>query len=336
MFCKNCGKTLNQWEMFCSNCGQKQETQNFKANNFKSDNNKINIIIGLILTIIGIGITIGTFFFFGPFFGCPILIIGSILLFNGILYKLNKVVKIIISILISIIISIIVIIISINVWTPNYVSKEDTLKYLNENYSLTDLTLIETRKSSYWYENDCTYYFTSKELNGKEFVVKTEFDANGDIIFKDNYIATKYEDKLEKQYSIYFDKIIKQNFDISVSVEDVYNIPLITYEEYVKLLNDKELNINLEPNIKLDENNKYFHLKTTDSSNTMEVLKIAESEIKKFINSNFNIEQLKDDVKSIITLNNLNNVDSVDFYFNDCNENEYVISCSEIIELYNK
>ena len=68
----------------------------------------------------------------------------------------------------------------------------------------------------------------------------------------------------------------------------------------------------------------------------MDVLKVAESEIKTFINSNFNIEQLKDDVKSIITLNNLNNVDSVNFNFNDCTENEYVISCSEIIELYNK
>ena len=28
MFCKNCGKTLNQGEMFCSNCGAKVETEN--------------------------------------------------------------------------------------------------------------------------------------------------------------------------------------------------------------------------------------------------------------------------------------------------------------------
>jgi len=336
MYCKNCGNKLNDNDKFCQKCGTNQETQSVQTNNVKSSNNKTIIIIGIILTIIGVVLTLGTFFFFGPFFGCPILLIGSILFFSGILYKLKKIIKLIISILISIIICIIVIIISINIWTPNYVSKEDTLKYLNENYSLTDLTLIETRKSSYWYENDCTYYFTSKELNGKEFVVKTEFDANGEMVFKDNYIAIKYEDRLEKQYSIYFDKIIKQNFDMSVSVEDVYNIPLITYEEYIKLLNDKELDINLEPNIKLDENNKYFHLKTTDSSNTMEVLKIAENEIKNFINSNFNIEQLKEEVKSIINLNGLNNVSSVDFYLNDCNEDEYVISCSEIIELYNK
>lgn len=333
MYCKKCGKVLNQEEKFCTNCGEKIEMQKAQTNNVKLDNNKTNIIVGLILTIIGIGLTLGTFFFFGPFFGCPILIIGSILLFNGVLYKLNKVVKMIISILASIIICIIVIIISINVWTPNYVSKEDTLKYLNDNYSLTDLTL--TKEQELW-DDKYTYYFTNNELNGKTFFVETEFDANGEMVFKDNYIATKYEDRLKKQYSIYFDKIIKQNFDVSVSVEDVYNIPLIRYEEYVELLNDKELNINLEPNIKLDENNKYFHLKTTDSSNTMEVLKIAESEIKNFINSNFNIQQLKDDVKSIINLNELNNVSSVDFYLNDCNEDEYVISCSEIIELYSK
>ena len=64
----------------------------------------------------------------------------------------------------------------------------------------------------------------------------------------------------------------------------------------------------------------------------MEVLKVADNEIK----TNYNIEQLKRDIKSIIALNDLNNVDSVDFYFNDCTENEYVISCSEILELYNK
>ena len=264
------------------------------------------------------------------------MLIGSVLLFSGILYKLKKIIRVIISILISIIVFIIVMIIAINIWTPNYVSKEDTLKYLKENYLLTDLTLIKKEESDFWYENDCTYYFTSQELNNKIFVVETNFDTNGDMVFKDNYIATKYEDRLENQFSIYFDEIIKLNFDISVSVEDVYNIPLITYEEYIKLLNNKQLDINLEPKIKLDENNNYFHLKTTDSSVSMEILKIAEGEVKSFINSNFDIGQLKEKVKSIINLNNLNNVSSVDFYFNDCTENEYVISCSEIIELYNK
>lgn len=333
MYCKNCGKVLNQEEKFCANCGEKIEMQNAQTNNVKLYNNKTNIIIGLILTIIGIGITLGTFFFFGPFFGCPILIIGSILLFNGILYKLNKVVKMIISILVSIILCIIVIIISINVWTPNYISKEDTLKYLNDNYSLTDLTL--TKEQELW-DDTYTYYFTNDELNGKTFFVETDFDTNGEMVFKDNYIATKYEDRLKKQYSIYFDKIIKQNFDISVSVEDVYNIPLIRYEEYVELLSDKQLNINLEPNIQLDENNKYFHLNSNDNSIGMEELEIARNEIDKFINSKFNIELLKKDVKSIINLNNLNNVSNVDFNFNDCNENEQTISCSKIIELYNR
>lgn len=333
MFCRNCGNKINNNELFYTKCGINLKEQ---IEHKKSKDNKLNIIIGLILTIIGIGVTIGTFFFFGPFFGGPILLIGSILLFSGILYKLKKIIRLIISILISIIICIIIIIISINVWTPDYVSKEDTLKYLNENYSLTDLILIKEQQEQELMDDTYTYYFTNNELNGEPFFVETEFYANGEMVFKDNYIATKYKEKLEKQYSIYFDKIIKQNFGISVSVEDVYNIPLITYEEYINLLNDKELDINLEPNIKLDENNKYFHLKTNDSSITMEVLKIAESEIKTFINSNFNIEQLKDDVKSIITLNNLNNVDSVNFNFNDCTENEYVISCSEIIELYNK
>jgi len=329
MFCKNAEKKLDNDELFCTNCEISLKEQ---IEQEKSKINKSSIVIGLIMTIIGIGITIGTSFFFGPFFGCPILIIGSILLFNNILYKLKKVVKLIISISISIIICIIVIIISINVWTPNYVSKEDTLKYLNETFSLTDLTLIKEQREEYTY----TLYFTNEELNGKIFLVETEFDANGEMIFKDNYIATKYDERLENQYSIYFDKIVKQNFDILVEVEDVYNIPLISYEEYIKVLNDKQLYIYLEPKIKLDKSNKSFHLKTTDSSINKEELNIANSEINKFINSNFNIQQLKEDVKNIIDLNNLNNVSNVYFNFNDCAENEYVISCSEIIELYNK
>ena len=246
---------------------------------------------------------------------------------------MKKIIRLIISILISIIICIIVIIISINVWTPNYVSKEDTLKYLNETYSLTDLTLINDYSLM---DDTYIYYFTSKELNGRTFEVETEIDSNGDKVFKDNYVSTKYKERLENDYSVYFDKIIKQNFEIFIGVEDDYNIPLISYEEYVKLLSDKQLNINLEPSIQLDENNKYFHLKSNDNSIGMEELEIARNEIDKFINSKFNIELLKKDVKSIINLNNLNNVSSVDFYFNDCNENEQTISCSKIIELYNR
>ena len=35
MYCKNCGKTLNQGELFCSNCGAKVENEN----NIVGDNN---------------------------------------------------------------------------------------------------------------------------------------------------------------------------------------------------------------------------------------------------------------------------------------------------------
>ena len=103
MFCRNCGNKINNNELFCTKCGINLKEQ---IEHKKSKGNKLNIIIGLILTIIGIGITIGTFFFFGPFFGGPILLIGSILLFSGILYKLKKIIRLIISILISIILGV--------------------------------------------------------------------------------------------------------------------------------------------------------------------------------------------------------------------------------------
>ena len=48
MYCRNCGKTLNQGQLFCSNCGVKQETQNIQSNNINSKKkDKLTKILGI-------------------------------------------------------------------------------------------------------------------------------------------------------------------------------------------------------------------------------------------------------------------------------------------------
>jgi len=44
MYCKNCGKTLNQGEMFCPDCGVKVENKNINNSNNISQNNIYNLL----------------------------------------------------------------------------------------------------------------------------------------------------------------------------------------------------------------------------------------------------------------------------------------------------
>lgn len=135
MYCNKCGKNLNQSEKFCSNCGEKVEiqdividsiqnvdTQNINQiniddlENIKKENNS-NLIIGIIISIVGILLTLGTFFFFGPFLGFFFLIPGTILIFNTLFYKYKKGMRLLFTILTSLVTWIIVIIIAVFIWT---------------------------------------------------------------------------------------------------------------------------------------------------------------------------------------------------------------------------
>ena len=69
MYCKNCGKTLNQGEIFCVNCGTKQEIQNFQQNNMnskKKDNltKILGICAGALFGLSGVVLFLGIIFCF--------------------------------------------------------------------------------------------------------------------------------------------------------------------------------------------------------------------------------------------------------------------------------
>ena len=62
MYCRNCGKTLNQGQLFCSNCGVKQETQNIQSNNINSKKkDKLTKILGICSGVL-FGLSIITLF----------------------------------------------------------------------------------------------------------------------------------------------------------------------------------------------------------------------------------------------------------------------------------
>ena len=89
-------------------------------------------------------------------------------------------------------------------------------------------------------------------------------------------------------------------------------------------------------NIKLDENNRYFNIKTSDKTVKYKELEKASQELSKYIYNNYDINSLKNEVNNIIYLNELNNIKEVSIQFDGCKENVYYDSCSEIIELYTK
>lgn len=125
MFCGNCGRKFNQGELFCANCGNRAEFQelNYKSAN-KIISNKVKLILGIIFTILGSGITIGTFFFFGPFLGLGFLILGAIFLSQAIFFKVKKSIQVLLTILLTIIVCAVVWTVSFSIWSDlsSYIS----------------------------------------------------------------------------------------------------------------------------------------------------------------------------------------------------------------------
>ena len=218
MNCKNCGNKLNDYDKFCMKCGMSNE-------HTKKETSKVGLIVGILLLVIGVGITIGTFFFFGRFFGFPILIVGSILLFNYIFSNTKNGIRILLDILLTILVCVITYFIAMNIWKPNYVESNDVLDYLNNKYG-EEINFSLSSKECDTQSNVCYYYFTEQNLNGKIFTVETEVDSSGSKNFKDTYISVKYDEKLKEEYSTYYSKILNEGFIISsIYISDIYNIP---------------------------------------------------------------------------------------------------------------
>lgn len=226
MFCKNCGKTLNKEEMFCANCGTKVENytktiinnvdisqsisntnyninqqpinttqhSNQYVNNINNDkkDNKTNLILGIILTVIGIGITIGTFFFFGPFLGFMFLIPGTILLFGSIFSKSKKSTKILLNIILTIVVCVIVIAISVLTWQNNNEENniDNNIDNSNQNIIEENTNQEENIKNDKRVGSDEFGYITIP----KNWATFIDLDGNSTLQYSyaNIYIATLY------------------------------------------------------------------------------------------------------------------------------------------------
>ena len=220
------------------------------------------------------------------------------------------------------------------------INKNDYEKYLIDTYGDIKFQYVSNDSCNWFNVGSCTYYFTTPELNGKTFSIDGRFGGKGreEMVFEDDYIKTKYDSKLKQYYNKYFNSILKNGIEfksINLDYKYTYNIPNMTFEDYFKYIEDKNVKIILNLNIKLDENNKLFNIKINDKSVEYEELEKAKQELNKFIYNNYDVNNLKLKVKNIISSNNLNNIKEVSIFFDGCKEDVYYASCSTEIELYN-
>lgn len=216
------------------------------------------------------------------------------------------------------------------------INKNEYEKYLINTYGNLNFQHVDIGSCNWFNVGSCTYYFTSEELNGKTFYIHGSFGPKDTKVFQDTYIKTKYDEKLKKYYNKYLKSMLKNGIKIkSINIENKYNIPNMSFDDYLQYLNDKNIEIILTLNIKLDDNNKYFNIKVKNDV-AYEELEKAKQELTKFIYKNYDIGSLKKEAKDNIISNNLNNVNKISINFEDCKKDVYYASCSQTIELYNK
>ena len=181
---------------------------------------KLGLIAGIILSIIGIGMTIGTFFFFGPFLGFMYLIPGNILLFNSILYKTKKGVRILLDILLTIVVCALVVFVSTLIWTKDDNNVEDesikkqlSLEYLNNTYSKQNdnFTFVSCSYDLVPGSND-KCFFESEKYSDEITVYLSEVD--NEYHFADNYFKLYMKEDAEN----YFNNIVKQYANVDTKL----------------------------------------------------------------------------------------------------------------------
>ena len=62
----------------------------------------------------------------------------------------------------------------------------------------------------------------------------------------------------------------------------------------------------------------------------------AKEEVKKYVESKYNLSSISRTITEIIDSNSLSSINKVYFYINDCSSDEYDVSCSYIYNLYEK
>lgn len=156
----------------------------------------------------------------------------------------------------------------------------------------------------------CSSEFSSSSLGGKSFTVSWKDDKGKNM--SDDYIDVLYEDKLNDYYDKYFNGKINFIYNIETYVNFSYldtNKSFIDFEEYIKLVKVK---INLKSTDHLSGND-YFHLKTNDNNVSPEQINLAREEVKKYVESKYNLNSISRIIAEIVNSNNLINIDEVYF-----------------------
>lgn len=166
------------------------------------------------------------------------------------------------------------------------IKPEQFQEYLETTYGEDrNFTLVEEGYSNYFELGYGSYYFTDSSLNGKPFYIKGSF-YYGKPVFDDEYVQTLYDEKLKEYYSGYFADISSEDIKISdIYITDSYNIPLISFDEYLALIKDNETRIRISAYALSDD----------------------------YVAEHFNIDEMKTLTADIISSNGLTNIVSVTF-----------------------
>lgn len=218
----------------------------------------------------------------------------------------------------------------------NKVQNQDVIDYLNSKYGDHGFYFVEEDECNLLNLGTCSSIFSSSDLGNEVFSV-TWYDGNGKDM-KDTFIEKLYSDELSNYYAKYFDGKLSFGYSIDAILDDSCdecNKRFISYEEYLKLIQGKGLSIYININDNLTGNN-YFHLKTSDNSVDLKRIENSKEEIRKYIQSKYDLDNLSSDITKIITSNQLGNINNVVFRLNDCSDGEYVASCSYTYDLYSR
>ncbi len=218
----------------------------------------------------------------------------------------------------------------------NNVTDKDITKYLKSKYGDIDFYLVRKSTCNMFELGYCEYLYSEPSLNGKTFNV-TWKDSNGKTM-SDNYINNLYSEKLGEEYNKKF--IGKLNFQYKVnaildkSCEEC-NKSLISFDDYYNLVKNKNVWFYIYPINGLDRSNKYFHLKVHDKIDS-EYFDQVKEEVKEYMEEKYDFEKIRKVMKETIELNDMNNIDRAIFYMNDCQDDEYVVSCSFVTDIYKR
>ena len=218
----------------------------------------------------------------------------------------------------------------------NNITDKDIMKYLKSKYGDIDFYFVQRSSCDMFELGYCSYLYSEPGLNDRTFSVTWE-DANGKTM-RDTYVENLYSEKLGEEYNKKF--VGKLNFQYKVNAIiqrscKECNKSLISFDDYYNLVKNKDVWLYIYPINGLDSSNKNFHLKVNDNIKS-EYLSQVKEEVKEYMEEKYDFEKIRKVIKETIELNDMVNIDRVIFYMNDCQEDEYKVSCSFITDIYER